>query len=355
MSKEGKAGANGKTIAVIGTGWWAAFNHLPALEHNSSVNRIIAVDTSSEHLETVDDKFQIDATYSSVASMLANEIIDGAVISTPHTAHYACAKPCLELGIPCIIEKPLTADISQARELVALAQDNNTFITMPHGWNFADFTHAAKSMVDDGKIGKISHVVCQMASPLADLFNGEEMVDTESHLFRPPTSTWSDPNNAGGYGWGQLTHALGLLFEIADLSPSDVIAKQTQSKAGVDYYDAAIVSTEEGALVSLSGASTMPKHKGFMLDIRIFGTEGVLSVDIERPRVSLIRHDGLDEEMQLDTGATDYDGMKPIHHFVDLCSGQSDQVNASGVIGMKSVAVLDAMYRSFSSGKTEEV
>ncbi|EGU60032.1 oxidoreductase domain protein [Vibrio nigripulchritudo ATCC 27043] len=354
MSKEGSTNA-GATIAVIGTGWWATFNHIPALEQNPSVKRIIAVDKDQERLKIVADKFQIDATYTDVEAMLEQESVDGVVVSSPHTAHFACAKPCLQKGIPCIIEKPLTADIKQARELVSLAESNNTFITMPHGWNFAEFTHSAKALVSQGKIGQVSHVVCQMASPLADLFNGEEMVDTESHLFRPPTSTWSDPNNAGGYGWGQLTHALGLLFEIADLTPADVIAKQTQSKAGVDYYDAAIVSTNERALVSLSGASTMPKHKGFMLDIRIFGTEGVLTVDIERPRVSVFRHDGQDEEIELGSGATDYDGMLPIHHFVDLCSGDNGEIYASGTVGMKSVAVLDAMYRSFSSGKTEGV
>ena len=51
-----------------------------------------------------------------------------------------------------------------------------------------------------------------MSSALMDLFGGEPMVETEKHMYRPHSSTWADPNRAGGYGWGQLSHALAALF-----------------------------------------------------------------------------------------------------------------------------------------------
>jgi hypothetical protein len=78
-----------------------------------------------------------------------------------------------------------------------------------------------------GAIGRVEHVVLQMASPLRDLFNGQPLAGTDAAVFRPPASTWADPARSGGYGWGQLCHALGLLFRIADgeaLVPTHVFA-----------------------------------------------------------------------------------------------------------------------------------
>ncbi len=75
-----------------------------------------------------------------------------------------------------------------------------------------------------------------------------------------------------------------------------------KSPAGVDYYDAATIRCTNGATIALSGAATIPGHvassdpngHGFHLDVRIFGTEGLLSFDIERERLEVRRRDGTD-------------------------------------------------------------
>ena len=157
-------------------------------------------------------------------------------------------------------------------------------IVMPYGWNFKPIVETAHRLVAEGWVGEVRHVVAQMASALADLFGGEPMVETKDHLFRPPVSTWADPKKSGGYGWGQLTHGLGALFRIVDLEPARVFANTGLSPAGVDFYDAAVVEFANGATMALSGSATVPKSRGYQIDIRIFGTEGMLLFDIERAR-----------------------------------------------------------------------
>ena len=134
-----------------------------------------------------------------------------------------------------------------------------------------------------------------MANALEDLFAGQPMIETEGAMFRPPPSTWADPKRAGGFGWGQLVHALGLLFRVADLDPEEVFAVTGKSPAGVDYYDAAVVRFGNGATGSLSGAATCRRAARCQIDLRIFGTEGMLLLDIERERLELRRRDGKDE------------------------------------------------------------
>ena len=41
--------------------------------------------------------------------------------------------------------------------------------------------------------------------------------------------------------------------------------------------------------MALSGAATVPKSRGYQIDIRIFGSDGMLLFDIERARVEAVR------------------------------------------------------------------
>lgn len=194
-----------------------------------------------------------------------------------------------------------------------------------------------------------------MATALEDLFAGEPMLETEGAMFRPPPSTWADPKRAGGFGWGQLVHALGLLFEIVDLEPREVFAVTGRSPTGVDYYDAAVVRFANGATASVSGSATLPKGRPAQVDLRLFGPEGMLLLDIERERLELRRRDAHDEIAAMRPGEGAYACEEPLRVFVDLCLGRKVDNPASGLVGQRAVEVLDALYRSAASGKTEPV
>jgi predicted dehydrogenase len=277
------------------------------------------------------------------------------VVASPHTLHFQHAQLALSRGLHTLIEKPMATTAADARALVETARANNVQIVMPYGWNYKPIVEIAHRLVADGRIGEVRHVVAQMASALTDLFGGQPMAETREHLFRPPASTWADPAKAGGYGWGQLTHGLGALFGMVDLDPVRVFAKTGLSPAGVDFYDAAVVELENGATIALSGAATVPKSRGYQMDIRLFGTEGMLLFDIERARCEVVRHDGRTHVEQLPDDAGAYESIAPIALLVELCRG-ADVVNpANGTVGMRASLLLDAMYRSAASGQMEKV
>ena len=342
-------------IGVIGAGWWAVFNHIPALKANPDCEVVAVSRLGASELEEVRRTFQIPLAFEDWRQMLETVPMDGVVIASPHTLHYEHATAALAHGCHVIVEKPLTTDAAAARDLVARAQAAGREIIVPTGWNFKDWTEAARGLVRRGEIGRIEHVVLQMASALDDLFAGLPMKETEGQMFRPPASTWADPKRAGGYGWGQLCHALGLLFRISDLEPSAVFAATGQSPAGVDQYDAAVMRFTNGATGSLSGSSTVPKHRGFQVDLRLFGSEGMLLLDIERERLEVRRRDGRDTIIDMQPGDGGYEYTAPITTLVDLCLGRVIENRSPGFAGMRAVEVLDAMYRSVASGRMEAV
>jgi predicted dehydrogenase len=342
-------------IGVIGAGWWATLSHIPSLRANPHIGIVAVNRPDADGMEKVVASFPGVKPYLDAAEMLERELLHGVVVASPHILHAEHAHLALSKGLHTLIEKPMATAAADARALVAAAEKNKVQIVLPYGWNFKPIVETAHRLVAEGRIGEVRHVVAQMASALTDLFGGEPMAETRDHLFRPPVSTWADPKKSGGYGWGQLTHGLGALFRIIDLDPARVFARMGLSPAGVDFYDAAVVEFANGATMALSGSATVPKSRGFQVDIRIFGTEGMLLFDIERPRVEAIRHDGKTHVAELGPGAGDYEAIAPITLLVDICRCVEAVNPADGRVGMRSAVLLDAMYRSAKSGRMEEV
>jgi len=342
-------------IGVIGAGWWAAINHLPVLKKNPHCEIVAMNRLGRGELERLQAHFDVPAGFEDYREMLATVPMDGVVIASPHPLHHEHAAAAIARGCHVLVEKPLTTTAADARDLVARATAAGREIVVPYGWNFKAWTDEAHRLVAQGAIGRVEHVVLQMASALEDLFAGQPMQETEGHMFRPPASTWADPKKAGGYGWGQLVHALGLLFRIADLEPTEVFATTGKSPTGADYYDAAVVRFANGATASVSGSSTVPKHCGFQIDLRIFGSEGMLLLDIERERLEIRRRDRQDTIVAMAPGDGAYACEEPLNLLVDLCLGRARPNQSPGVVGMRAIEVLDAMYRSAASGRMEKV
>jgi predicted dehydrogenase len=340
-------------IGIIGAGWWAVANHIPVLKALPDCEIVAVNRLGAEDLAAIQKTFAIAQGFEDYREMLARVELDGVVVSSPHTLHFEHASAALAKGCHVLVEKPMTTTAEHARELVVRAAKAGREIVIPFGWNFKFWTDEARRLA--AGVGRMEHIVLQMANALDDLFAGKPMKETEGAMFRPPASTWADPRRAGGFGWGQLVHALGLLFRIADLKPSEVFAVTGASPTGVDYYDAAVVRFAGGATASLSGAATLPKGRPVQIDLRIFGSEGMLLVDIERERLELRRRDSNDEIAPLKPGDGAYACDEPLRALVDLCLGRKTNNSAPGVVGLRAVETLDAMYRSAASGRMEAV
>lgn len=337
-------------IGVVGTGWWATFNHIPTIAKSGKAEVVAICDLDATRLNTVGETFGIVGRYRDLGQMLAKERLDGVVVSTPHTTHAKVAIAALEAGCHVLVEKPMATTSADGWAIAAAARKADKSVIVPCGLNFTAFTEKAASLIRDGRIGKVRHAVCQMGSALEDLFAGEPMLETKDHLFRPPPSTWADPQRAGGYGWGQLSHALAWLFYVADLRVESIFAFDGKSKTDVDMYDAAAGRTTNGATFTLSGAGTVPKHKGMQYDVRIFGGEGALFFDNERPRLELHRNKGDFEIIPISEQEAAYDGTLPVKAFVELCTGKAIVNAADAENGARVTEALEAMYRSAKTG-----
>jgi predicted dehydrogenase len=355
--KRGSTMSGKARIGFIGAGWWATEFQIPYFAARPDVELVAVCRLGAAELALVRDRFGFQHATEDYQELVRYDL-DGVVVASPHTWHFAHAQAALAAGRHVLVEKPMTTRGGEARELVRLAEASGRQIVVPQGWSFTHYATVAERLVRDGALGEVRHIVCQMASALSDLMGGEGLAETAGATFRPPASTWADPRQAGGYGWGQLCHALGLMFGITGLEPQSAYALMGASPSGADYYDAITLRCTNGATAVVSGSATIPKpqgaandrSKGYQIDLRVFGTEGMLLLDIERERCLIRRNDGADTIIPMQPGDGDYPAAAPFPVFIDICRGLPVLNPAPGAVGACVVEVLEAAYQSAQSG-----
>lgn len=72
------------------------------------------------------EQFGIEHRYDDYRRLIEDGHVDVLYIGTPHPQHYAIARAALQAKIAVLCEKPVTLTARQARDLVAVAHENNT-------------------------------------------------------------------------------------------------------------------------------------------------------------------------------------------------------------------------------------
>lgn len=337
-------------LGAIGAGWWATSNHFPLFAARDDVE-LVGVCGKGDGLEAVREKFGFGFATEDATELLDADI-DAVVISTPHDLHHPLAAQALDRGLHVLCEKPMTLHADEAWDLAARAERAGTVFLVPYGWNYKPFTVAAKRMLDAGAIGEIQYALCHMASPTRGLFGTDptHMLERWNSDTAPDPTTWSSPEHGGGYAHGQITHSSALLFWLTGLRAASVAGRAITAGAPVDLFDAGVIRFEGGALGSLSGAATLADGDKYQVDIRLFGTEGVLMIDVERERVALSRYDGRREELVIPEGEGEYECLVPPARFIELITGASRENNSDVTVAARSVELIDALLRSSAAG-----
>jgi predicted dehydrogenase len=245
----------------------------------------------------------------------------------------------------------MTLEANQAWELVRLAKERNLHLIIPYGWHYKPFVNRAKQWMDEGVVGKIEYVLCHMASPTKELFGGSGLAPEQRvpSFTQPDPTTWQVKAHGGGYAHGQITHSSGLMFWLTGLRAKEVSARMSSVNSSVDMYDAATVTFDNGAIGVVSGAATLPPGVNFQLDVRIFGNEGLLNLDLDRARLDVFRHDGNHRHFEVAADAGEYSCDGPPNRFVELIKGEGTN-DSPGEVGACSVELLDAMFESVAEG-----
>jgi predicted dehydrogenase len=115
------------TAAVVGTGHLGR-HHVRILAAMEGVRFLGAFDSDSERLAEITAEHGVPAL-SSVDEAGAADVV---VVATPTIAHRQVAGALLEAGCHVLVEKPIATTVSEAEELIALAEDAGKILAVGH-------------------------------------------------------------------------------------------------------------------------------------------------------------------------------------------------------------------------------
>jgi len=140
-------------FGVIGWGYWGPkiARNLESLSHamvtmvaDQEARRLASLAVHQSWVKTTtlpEDIFRSD--------------VDGVIIATPVRTHYQLAKKALLHDKHVLVEKPLTADVMEAEELVALAAERRRVLMVGHTFEYNPAVNELRKLVQSGDLGKI--------------------------------------------------------------------------------------------------------------------------------------------------------------------------------------------------------
>jgi predicted dehydrogenase len=89
------------------------------------------------------------------SELLESKEIDAVAVVTPVCTHFDLAKAALQNGKHVFVEKPFTATVRQAEELVELAERRNLKIMVDHTFLFTGAVRKIRELIDEGVLGDL--------------------------------------------------------------------------------------------------------------------------------------------------------------------------------------------------------
>jgi predicted dehydrogenase len=140
-------------FAVIGWGYWGPkiARNLMTLPHSSLS---VVADVDARRLASFSSA-QPDIVTTTQVEDVWHSHVDAVVIATPVHTHFKLAKEALLHGKHALVEKPLTTNVAQAEELVALATKQQRILAVGHTFLYNPAVQELRKMIRAGDLGKI--------------------------------------------------------------------------------------------------------------------------------------------------------------------------------------------------------
>ncbi len=143
-------------IAIVGYGYWG-INLLRNFANTANCTVKKVCDARQERLNVVNKNFPNISTTTDFDSLLADNSIDAIVIATPVFMHYELALKSLKAGKHVLVEKPLTASVAHASELVEIAETKNTVLAVDHTFLFTGSVQKINDLIQKNELGNLQY------------------------------------------------------------------------------------------------------------------------------------------------------------------------------------------------------
>lgn len=141
-------------VGVIGCGYWGP-NLVRNFYKTPNCEVVSVADLRPERLQYIRGLYpKIQATTNAL-EILRDPQIDAVVIVTPVATHFELAREALLMGKHVLVEKPMTRTVSEAKELIELAERSERVLMTGHTFVYSGPVRKIKELIGQGALGHI--------------------------------------------------------------------------------------------------------------------------------------------------------------------------------------------------------
>jgi len=331
-------------VAVIGVGKWGQ-NHARVYKELASegiIDRLKICDADENRLKQL--KSALNAEWIEYASsyhdVAQDKNIDAVSIATPSKTHYPIAKELIEAGKDVLVEKPMTMDIIEARDLVALADEHNRILMVGHLMRYHPAIQKLKQMIDTDELGTIHTMI------------GTRM-------------DFGLPRKDMGVIYALGVHELDLFCYLLGINYPKSIVAITSRVYSQEIEETAIICADFGYAKGYALESWLISTYGKRRDLVVVGDKASAHIDYLATQPlqifdsAIITEKGVPISAQAKGKNTialpcDEPLREELKHFIS-CVQSRQKPLTDGYVGWQAVVMADAALESTRKGKTIEL
>ena len=139
-------------VAIAGFGFSARTFHIPFLQTLDDYHLTAVVSSRPDEVHAFNPALSV---YASLEQALDGQSLDLVVITTPNQLHFEQAQTCLQRGVNVVLEKPMVVRLSEARQLMRLAQEHKLLLSVFHNRRWDGDFLTLRQLIAQGSLGDI--------------------------------------------------------------------------------------------------------------------------------------------------------------------------------------------------------
>lgn len=144
-------------VAIIGCGYWG-HNLIRNFSQIDLTNLIYICDIDEKKMESIKKTYPSVRTTTDYKEILSDPVIDAVIIAVPVAKHFLIAKEALLHNKHILVEKPMTASIKEAEELIEIAKEKKSVLMVDHTFEYAQAINKMKEIIESNELGDIYYI-----------------------------------------------------------------------------------------------------------------------------------------------------------------------------------------------------
>src|SRR3712207_4353979 len=251
-------------LASVGLGRWARVL-ARGIQRGDQVEIYSCFSRDEAKRARFQEEYGVPNAASSYEELLADEAVEGVIITTPNDTHKDVIIQALRAGKAVYTDKPIANSLEHANAIAAAVEETGQVFAVGHSSRRLSGHREMKRWIDDGRIGDIS---------LAEAnFSNERGLE-----LTPQTWRWYwDKSPGGAFIQLGVHHADTLQFLLGPVKSVSAQARKLYTRAEVPDAIMAILEFESGALGYIGTGWASPG----VYTMNLLGTKANLQYDLD--------------------------------------------------------------------------